>query len=67
MIEDLAQSNYRTPSKTLGSSSRLKGSGVTELNMMTAIKSKLDALMNKLENQDRRMHSAHEVGTVEGN
>ena len=34
---------------------------------MTAIESKLDALMNKMGNQDRRMHSAHEVETVERN
>ena len=34
---------------------------------MTAIEAKLDALMNKLGNHDRRMHSTHEVGTVEGN
>ena len=38
-----------------------------ELNRMTSIEAKLDALMNKLGNQERRMHSAHEVGTVEGN
>ena len=41
--------------------------GVIELNKMTAIEPKLDALMNKLGNQDRRMHLAHEVGTMEGN
>ena len=35
--------------------------------MMTTIEEKLDALMNKLGNQDRRMHSTHEVGTMEGN
>ena len=34
---------------------------------MTAIEAKHDALMNKLGNQDRRMHLAHEVGTAEGN
>ena len=34
---------------------------------MTAIEAKLDALMNKLGNQDRRMHSAHEMGIVKGN
>ena len=34
---------------------------------MTAIEEKLDALMNKLGNHDRRMHLAHEVGIVEGN
>ena len=67
LIEDLAKSNYRAPFETLGSSSRLKGSIVIELNRMTTIKAKLDALMNKLGNQERRMHSAHEVGTVEGN
>ena len=34
---------------------------------MTALEAKLDALMNKLGNYDRRMHSVHEVGTMEGN
>ena len=38
-----------------------------DLNRMTTIEEKLDALMNKMGNQDRRMHSAHEVGTVERN
>ena len=38
-----------------------------ELNRKTAIEEKLDALMNKMGNQDRRMHSALEVGTVERN
>ena len=33
---------------------------------MTAIEAKLDALMNKLGNRDKRMHSTHEVGIVEG-
>ena len=32
---------------------------------MIAIESKLDELMNKLGNQERRMHSALEVRTVE--
>ena len=65
MIEDLAKSNHRAPFKTSGSSSRLKGSGVAELNRMAAIEAKLDALMNKMGNQERRMHLAHEVRTVE--
>ena len=60
-IKDLAKCNYKTPSKTSGSSSRLKGSGVIELNRMTAIEAKLDALMNKMGNHERRMHSTHEV------
>ena len=67
LIEDLAKCNYRAPSKTLGGRSRLKGSGVIELNWMTAIEAKLDALMNTMGNQDRRMHSSHEVETVERN
>ena len=67
LIEDLVKSNYRVPSETSGSRSGLRRGGVIELNRMTAIESKLDALMNKLGNQDRRMHLAHEVGTVEGN
>ena len=65
MIEDLAKSNYRAPSETSGSSNKLKGSGVIEMNRMTAIESKLYALMNKLGNQERRMHPAHEVRIVE--
>ena len=34
------------------------------MNRMTAIGVKLDALMNKMGNQDRRMHSAHEMEIV---
>ena len=65
LIEDLAKCNYKAPSKALRSSSRLKGSGVIELNRMTTIEAKLDALMNKLGNNERRMHTALEVGTVD--
>ena len=31
---------------------------------MTAIEAKLDAVMNKLGSNERRMHTAHEVGAV---
>ena len=65
MIEDLAQCNYRTPSEISGSNNKLKGSGVIELNQMTAIEAKLDALMNKMGNHERIMHSANEVGIVD--
>ena len=34
---------------------------------MTAIEAKLDALMNKMGNHERRMHLANEVGTVDEN
>ena len=56
LIEDLAKRNYRASPETSGSSSRLKGSGVIELNKMTAIEVKLYALMNKLGNQDKIIH-----------
>ena len=48
LIEDLAKRNYRAPSKTLGSISRLRGIGVIEQNKMFAIEAKLDTLMNKV-------------------
>ena len=67
LIKDIAKCNYRAPSETSGSSNRLKGSRVVELNIMIDIEAKLDALMNKFGNKERRMHSAHEVGMVERN
>ena len=65
LIEDLAKCNYKAPSKASGSSSRLKGSGLIELNRMTAIEAKLDVVMNRLESNERRMHTVHEVGAVD--
>ena len=65
LIEDLAKCNYKAPSEASRNSNRLKGSGVIELNRMIAIEAKLDALMNKLENNERRMHTALEVGIVD--
>ena len=64
LIKDLVKSNYRAPSKASGSNNKLRG-GVIELNKMIAIEVKLDALISRLSNYDRRVHSAHEVGTVE--
>ena len=65
MIEDLVKCNYKAPSEASGSSSKLKGSELIGLDRMTAIEAKLDAVMNKLGNNERRMHIAHEVGAVE--
>ena len=65
LIEDLAKCNYKAPSKASGSSNRLKGSGLIELNRMIAIEAKLDAVMNKLGSNERRMHTAHDVGAVD--
>ena len=64
LIEDLAKCNFKAPSETSRSSSRLKGSGLIELNRMTVIEAKLDVVMNKLGSNERRMHTAHEVGAV---
>ena len=65
LIEGLAKYNYKAPSKASRSSSRLKGNGLIELNRMTTIEAKLDAMMNKLGRNERRMHTTHEVGAVD--
>ena len=64
MIEDLAKCNYKAPSEASESSSRLKGNGLIGLDRMTIIEAKLDVVMNKLGNNERRMHTTHEVGAV---
>ena len=65
LIEDLAKCNYKAPSEALGSSSRLKGNGLIGLDRMLAIKAKLDVVVNKLGNNEIRMHTTHEVGAVD--
>ena len=64
LIEDLSKLNYKAPSETSGNNNRLKGSGMLKLNWMTAIGANLDALMRKMGNQARRMHSTNEVGII---
>ena len=64
LIEDLAKCNYKAPSEASGSSSKLKGNGRIGLDRMTAIEAKLNAIMNKLGNNERRIHTPHEVGAV---
>ena len=65
LIKDLVKRNYRALSETSRSSSRLRGSGVIELNKMSTIEAKLDAIMNKVNIQERSNRSAHLVGTME--
>ena len=55
----------KAPSESSGSNNRTKGSGIIECNKMTAMEAKLDAIMNKLGNQEKRMPFAHEIGAVE--
>ena len=65
LIDDLAKCNYKAPSEASGSSNRLRRSGLIGLDRMTTIEAKLDAIMNKLWNNEKRMHTANEVGAVE--
>ena len=52
-------------SEASGSSIRLKGNGLIRLDRMIAIEAKLDAVMNKMGSNERRMHTTHEVGVVD--
>ena len=36
-----------------------------ELSNMTAMEAKLDAIMHRMDKQERKMHTAHEIGAVE--
>ena len=63
LIEDLAKCNMKAPSEFSRSISR--GRGVMELSKITAMESKLDAIMNRMDKQERKMHTAHEIGVVE--
>ena len=63
LIEDLAKCNMKAPSEF----SRLigRGSGIMELSKMTTMEAKLDAIMNRRDKQERKMHTAHEIEVVE--
>ena len=65
LIEDLEKCNMKALSETSRRNSRARGSGVIELNKMTAMEAKLDAIMHRMDKQDRKLHSAHEIGAVE--
>ena len=56
LIEELAKSNYTGPFDASRSNSRYRTGGVIELNKMTIIEVKLDAIMNRMNNQERRSH-----------
>ena len=65
VIEDLSKCNYKALFEDSRSSNRLTRSGLIELDRMIAIEAKMDVVMNKLGNNERRMHTTHEVGAVE--
>ena len=64
VIEDLAKCNYKTLSESSGSSSRMRGNGLIGLDRTIAIEAKLDAVINKLSSNERKMHTTHEIGVV---
>ena len=55
--------NMKAPSEF--SRSIGKGRGIIELSKMTAMEAKLDAIMNRMDKQERKMNTAHEIGVVE--
>ena len=69
LIEDLAKCNMKTPSELKAppefSRSIGRERGIIELSKMTTMEAKLDAIMNRMDKQERKMHTAHEIGVVE--
>ena len=65
LIADLAKCNMKAPSEFSGSYNKARGSGVIELNKMIAMEEKLDAIMHRMDKQEKKLHSAHEIGAVE--
>ena len=65
LIADLAKCSMKAPSEFTRSYSKARGSGVIELNKMIAMEAKLDAIMHRMDKQDKILNSAHEIGAVE--
>ena len=63
LIEDMAKCNMKAPSEFSRGNSR--GKWVMELSKMTAMEAKLYAIMHRMDKQERKMHTAHEIGAVE--
>ena len=63
LMEVLAKCNMKALSEFLRGNSR--GKWVMELSKMTANEAKLDAIMQRMDKHERKMHTAHEIGAVE--
>ena len=63
LIEDLAKCNMKTTSEFSRGNSR--GKGILELNKMAAMEAKLDAIMHRMDRQEKKTYTAHEIGAVE--
>ena len=57
--------HMKAPFESSGRNSRTRGNGVIELNKMTAMEAKLDAIMHRMDKQEKILHSTHEIGAVE--
>ena len=65
LIADLAKCNMKAPFEFTSSHNKAKENGVIELNKMISMEAKLDAIMHRMNKQDKKLHSAHEIGAVE--
>ena len=63
LIEDLAKCNMKTPFEFSRGNNR--GKGIMELRKMTSMEVKLDAIMHRMDKQERKTYTAHEIGAVE--
>ena len=63
LIEDQAKCNMKAPSEFSRGNNR--GKGVMELRKMTTMEAKLDVIMHRMDKQERKMHTAHEIGAME--
>ena len=65
LIANLAKCNMKAPYEFTRSYNKARGSGVIELNKMIPMEAKLDAIMHRMDKQDKILHSAHEIRVVE--
>ena len=65
LIANLAKCNMKAPFEFTRSYNKVRWSGVIELNKMTAMEAKLDAIMHRMDKQYKKLHSTHEIGAVE--
>ena len=64
LIADLAKCNIKASSEFTRSYSKARESGVIELNKIIVMEAKLDAIMHRMDKQDEKLHSAHEIGAI---
>ena len=65
LIANLAKCNMKAPSTFTRIYNMEKWTGVIELNKMIAMETKLDAIMHRMDKQNKKLHSTHEIGAIE--